>query len=366
MSAVTGLHDWHCHLDRGDTCLDIFYKHTGGGVETYTGAPLTVKQNATGILHEGEAYATEDILYARMRRIVEAKIVGGEILLKAITDTSPDIDGRAFRAALRLRQEFAGIMDIHVGAYPIFGFRRHGSDREIELDRHAKHAQFLMGLPERDARADADNNVGFEGHLAILFEFALKYGIPEIQVHVDQTNLPTEDGTERLVEATKYLLARTPPEKRPHVWAVHMISPSGYEEDRFWALVQSLKTHNIGVVVCPHAALSMRQLRNSTGPMRNSIARVKELIAAGIEVRLGTDNINDIFMPDPKSPLILREAGPDFGIIQSATRFYDQGIWNKIMCGIRLNELDRYKVSESLKGDYNSAGTNARPWLQIK
>jgi cytosine deaminase len=369
-----GYFDAHCHLDRANTGEDIYFSHKNVGADFYREAPLSVKQDATGDLHEGPAYETEEVLYERMKKVVLAKIAGGETRLNAIVDCSPDIDGRAFRMALKLREEFQDQIEINVGAYPIFGFKTFGWIRQTHLEELASQAQFLVGLPERDARDDPDNNVGFDGHLAILFDLSLKIGRDQkkkplpIQVHVDQTGRSDEHGTEDLVEAVRWnFTSRLPLEDRPKVSAVHVISPNFYSQDRRWDLIGGLKRNNIDVVCCPRAALSMRQNPSHEGPMRNSIAPVKELLVAGVNVSFGTDNINDMFMPLPKSPLLTREIGEEHGVIFDAIRFYDAAVIDKLARGKRLNQVDRLRVEESLKGDYAAAGWYGhRPWRKIK
>ena len=54
---------------------------------------------------------------------------------------------------------------------------------------------------------------------------------------------------------------------------------------------------DIGVIVCPSAAISMTQHSQFNSPIHNSIAPVMELIDQGVEVLLGVDNIHDLFMP---------------------------------------------------------------------
>jgi cytosine/adenosine deaminase-related metal-dependent hydrolase len=361
-----GYQDWHCHFDRALTCSDEFFAHKKRSVASYIRAPLVLKQDAIGDLHLGHAYS-EQSLVERMSRIVEANIAAGITFLNGIADTSPDIDGRAVRAALIVKKKYKDKILVNVGGYPIFGFKTLGSDRQLHLEEMAPQVDFLLGLPERDDRNEPGNNVHFEGHLGILLDMALRHKIKHVQVHVDQTGREDERGTERLVEAVRYIFATVPKEKRPKIWAVHMISPSSYNEERFWTLVRNLKSLNIGVIICPHAALSMRQNRSLDVPMHNSIARGLELIASGLDVRLGTDNIIDILMPAPTALTVLREAGEEHATAQTAWRFYEQDVYDKLLRGERLTDVDRYNVGETLKGDYAIAGWNGqRPWLEIE
>lgn len=350
--ASAGACDAHCHLDRSYTWDERYYDHEGGRGQ-FIDAPLWMKQDAVGTIHRGEAF-TEASLRQRMTYVVEKKIAAGEKRLDAIADCSPDIGDRSFRIALALKETYAKQIDIKVGAYPIFGFKTFTGPEKNRLElieALAPEADFLIGLPERDARPD-HAEVGFGKHVSILAELAVRHGIP-LRMHLDQTGRPGEDGTERFIEAIKWLVTdRWPLVKRPGISAVHVISPSSYDETRFLRLVHGLKEHRIGVDVCPHAALSMRPMRNDAAPIHNLVARVMELVLAGIRVRLGTDNIRDLFMPRPASPLLSRE----LDALASALRFYDDNVIYKLVRGEAMNNSDLASVARSLDGNYAAYG----------
>jgi cytosine/creatinine deaminase len=345
-----GFQDWHCHADRAITFDAKYFAHQGP-LEGFIDASLPVKQITVGVLHRGLAY-TKESLEQRMTWLVEQKIAAGEVRLNMIVDCSPDIEGRAFEVALKLRAKYKKKIDIHVGAYPIFGFKTPDSDRQKHLEQLAKRAQFLVGLPERDVRPWNPQRIGFDGHLATLLGIAVDNQIP-VQVHVDQTNNPAENGTERLIEAVRWLCTSSLPEsRRPKAYAVHFISPSGADEKRYERIVHGLKENAIDVICCPRAAASMRQPRNVQGPTRSSIARVRYLLLAGIRVYLGTDNINDLFMPLPLSPLLVRE----IDAIADLERYYNINVLSKLARGEKLNETDLDSIARNVAGDYEAWG----------
>ena len=127
------------------------------------------------------------------------------------------------------------------------------------------------------------------------------------------------------------------------MWLIHMISPSAYPEERFEALVRRLTQNHVGVIVCPSAALSMRQLRPFSGPMRNSIARVLELLAAGVRVRLGSDNVNDITSPAGTLDLM-----SEVFVLSHALRFFDISVLSALAAGVELTEGERNIVRKHL------------------
>ena len=88
------------------------------------------------------------------------------------------------------------------------------------------------------------------------------------------------------------------------------------------------------------AAISMRQYRTVATPTFNSIARVLEMLDAGIHVRLGSDNICDITSP-AGTPDLLHEVY----VLCNALRYYDIELLAKLSAGLRpaAAELDRLR-----------------------
>ena len=62
-------------------------------------------------------------------------------------------------------------------------------------------------------------------------------------------------------------------------------------------VAKQLAELDIGVIVCPSAAISMTQHSEKQAPIHNSIAPVKLLLDHGVKIGLGVDNIEDVFMP---------------------------------------------------------------------
>ena len=84
-----------------------------------------------------------------------------------------------------------------------------------------------------------------------------------------------------------------------------------------------MKELNVSVIVCPSAAISMKQNRRLDGPIHNSIAPVNILLEEGVEVKLGIDNISDLFMP-----LVDGDMWFETRLLMESTRIYNS---NKII-----------------------------------
>lgn len=349
-----GFFNAHAHLDRAHTLQGKYLAHIGTSPIEASNLPLSVKQNLVGDLHRGEGY-TAASLEQRMCYAIERQIAFGVTRIDTNIDATPDLpeDGLlAINIALKLKAEYAkrGI-DIHIAPTPIFGFKADAQDVRSRWDVFAeavKRCDYISLLPEKDdgiSILGRSGKYGFKTHIRAGLELAAEFGM-EAQFHLDQMNLPGERGTERMLEVLEVVEQPKLKNGAPAIWIVHMISPSAYDEERFARLMDKLLEFNVGVIICPSAALSMRQLRSVESPLHNSIARLLELIKMGIPVRLGTDNIEDVFVPMCNGDMLVE-------IMQAASslRIALPSLWAKLAAGVRPNNVDIHHVGRILHED---------------
>lgn len=341
-----GLVNAHLHLDRSGTLDSRYLSHVGMDPLQASSYSLRVKQNLTGDLHRGPAYEKDD-LQQRINQRLDELIAVGTTQAYSFIDVSADRVGlTAFNVALQLKAEKKAKVDFQVGAYPIFGFKDTEPKRWELFVEAAQKADFLGTLPERDDQTHHPRHIGYDEHVKRTLHLAHELGKP-IHYHLDQANDPREKGTETIIEAVRWLGSpNVPGAVGPTVWGVHVISPSAYDEKRFEQMLDNLLRYNIGVISCPSAAISMRQLRPLSAPTHNSLARVIEMLERGISVRLGSDNIADVFLPSTTANLY-----DEAFMFSNATRFYNVDILAKLMCAAPLNDMDREVIRSHLQQD---------------
>jgi cytosine/adenosine deaminase-related metal-dependent hydrolase len=110
------------------------------------------------------------------------------------------------------------------------------------------------------------------------------------------------------------------------VCAIHAISVAAKPLSEQERILTRMKDADVGVIVCPSAAISMKQL-DAGAPLHNSIAPVPRLIEKGIRTYLGVDNISDLFMP-----LVDGDIWFECRLLMEASRFYDIDAVAKIAC----------------------------------
>ena len=337
-----GMYNAHLHLDRAGTLDDKYINNGSHQILENSHISLHKKHSMINDLHHGPAYETED-LTSRVNACLDAMVEVNTVRADTLVDVTADRVGvSALETLLEIKEKRAAEIDLRIGAYSPLGFKDSQPERWDILEKGAAIADFVAALPEADDTDEYPDHIGFMEHCRRMLELSQQKNCM-VHVHTDQCNIPEESGTERLIDAVRECGPIVSKNEEPQVWVVHMISPSTYDDDRFQRLLDNLLEYNIGVICCPSAALGMRQLRPLYTPTYNSIPRVLELIAAGIHVRLASDNIADICSPSTTADLV-----DEVFILSAALRFYHVGILAKLASGQRLDQPECELVREHL------------------
>merc|ERR1711988_421978 len=187
---------------------------------------------------------------------------------------------KPIHAAVEVKKQFQGKIRFEIGVQPLEGVIDESTRKQyIEA---CKMADFCGGLPSRDRGQE-------EKHLDIVMQTAKEMG-KCVEVHVDQENNPLQNETELLCRKT------IEHGMQGRVYGIHSISVSAKEESEQDRIIALIKEADVGIVICPSAALSMKMLPMQS-PLHNSIGPYVKLKEAGVRTYLGIDNIADLFMP---------------------------------------------------------------------
>lgn len=345
IAARGGLFNAHLHLDRAGTyhaTVEIFRQD---GVADGTALPLSGKHAVIPAIHNSPCYDPGQ-LHARVAGYVEDMISCGTSRADSVVDTTTDRVGlTALEVFARLKSDYAERIDLRFGAYSPGGFRDDEPDRWALLRDGAQMSDFIGLLPERDDTSDYPDHIGFDA--SCRRALALAHDLRKtIHIHVDQANHAYENGTERIVRLVEEMDLGVAPGREPEVWLIHMISPSCYSETRFQELAERMARLNIGLICCPAAAISMRQYRAFPTPTHNSIARVLELVLAGVHVRIGSDNVCDITSP-MGTPNLMDEVR----VLGDALRYYDIDFLARIAAGKPIDAQGKARLKAHLDTD---------------
>lgn len=227
--------------------------------------------------------STESDFYDRFCRFFESMIGQKCSVCATYVDIDPVIEDKAIRAALRAREEFRGDLEIKYVNQAIKGVIAPEARRWF--DRAAELVDIIGGIPMRD---EFDHGRAAEA-FDIFLETGKRLGKP-VQLHVDQFDKVTESETEFLCRKT------IEHGMQGRVSAIHCISVAAHSEAYRKRLYGLMKEADLSVVCCPTAWLDTKRAE-TLSPGHNAIAPVEEMVEAGVNVAMGTDNVSDAVLP---------------------------------------------------------------------
>jgi len=281
----------HAHFDKAYVVTPQTLKMCEGHMEVKWDLWKKVKE---GYTHKN--------LVQRMCLSAENMIRQGVKICRTNIDVDNTVGMKCIEAALEVKEKYAKKIKIQICSQVLEGALNKKAQEWIE--KAAPYVDVLGGLPSRDRPHQSE-------HLDYIFGIAKKYK-KTVDVHIDQNNDPDEKDSE--------LLARKVIEHKLEgcVNAVHCTSLAAQPDDYMNEVIKLIKKAKMSVIVCPRAMLDNKQPRNKMAPVHNSIAPVPQLVAAGINVALGVDNVHDYFCP-----FIDGDIFTELLFLIEATRFYD-------------------------------------------
>jgi len=256
-------------------------------------AVLTVGQpryNASGTLLEGiqiwserKPSLTREDVKRRVLEEVRWEVAQGTLHIRSHVDVC-DPQLTALRALLEVREEVRDICDLQLVAFPQDGIMSFPNGRELMRRAMELGCDIVGGIPHYEWTRD----MGVED---VHYAFALaKEFNRDIDCHVDETDDPHSRFTE--VMAADAIQQGW----QGRVTASHCTAMHSYDNAYAFKLLRLLARAGVHVIANPFDNVVL-QGRFDTYPRRRGIARVKELLAAGVNVALGHDSIMDPWFP---------------------------------------------------------------------
>lgn len=253
---------------------------------------------------------TFDDLVERISRGVQRMVDQGVTHCRTLVDADSTVKLLPVKAALEVKERYKDQIHFEIGTQPLQGV----IDKESRkyFVRACELADTIGGLPSKDRPTP-------ERHLDFIMSIAKDMNKP-LDIHSDQENNPFENETEMIAVKT---IAHG---LEGRVNAVHAISVSAKTAPEMDRILNVIKDADLGIIVCPSAALSMKAL-DAGAPLHNSIAPVPKLLEKGIRTYLGVDNIADLFMP-----VVDGDIWFECRMLMEACRFYDIEAVAKLAC----------------------------------
>ena len=242
--------------------------------------------NASGTLLEGIALWGElkptlsvDEIKARALRFCRWSIARGTLAIRSHVDISDD-KLLAVQALLDVQAEMKPWIDLQLVAFPQDGFLRYAKSKENLTRALDMGVDVVGGIPHFE-RTMAD---GAES-VRQLCEIAADRGL-QVDMHCDESDDPMSRHVETLAcETTRLGLEGRV--SGSHLSSMH--SMDNYYVSKLIPLMAEAKLH---AIANPLINITL-QARHDTYPKRRGMTRVKELMAAGINVSYGHDCVMD-------------------------------------------------------------------------
>jgi cytosine deaminase len=261
----------HIHLDAVLTVGQPRYNHSGSLFE--------------GIAIWGERVRdlTVDDVKQRVRTVLRWQLANGVLFVRSHVDVC-DPQLTALRALVELRDEVAGQMMLQLVAFPQQGIQSFPDGEALMRRAMQLGADVVGAIPHFEiSREYGEQSVKFA--LALAAETG-----KQVDIHCDET----DDEQSRFLEVMAAETIRLGLEGR--VTASHTSAMHSYNNAYAYRLINNVRRAGLHMVTNP-LDNSVLQGRFDSYPIRRGHTRVKELVAAGVNVCIGHDSVMDPWYP---------------------------------------------------------------------
>jgi cytosine deaminase len=246
----------HAHLDK---------THLGGPWQSHQSAATV---SATVALEKAQRRELEASALDRAMTLARRMVEFGTGTVRAHVDVDPEIGLRGVERMLAVRDAFRGILDLQIVAFPQSGIA--GQDGMPRLLEEAVRmgATAVGGLDPITIDGDLD------GHLDTVFDIARRTGA-DVDIHLHSTGFVAD-------REYRAVALRTTADLAGRVTLSHAYGLGTLEDAELRHVLDLFAEARIGVMT-----------NGPAGPM----PPVRDLVARGVPVFVGTDNIRDAWWP---------------------------------------------------------------------
>jgi cytosine deaminase len=246
--------------------------------------------NESGTLLEGIALwgelkplLDEQAIYDRARKLCLWSMAKGTLAIRSHVDVCDD-RLLAVDALLALRAEMKPYLDIQLVAFPQDGYFRYAKSHENLIRALDKGVDVVGGIPHFE-RTMADGAAS----VAALVRIAAHRGLL-VDMHCDESDDPLSRHIETLAaETVRHGL-------QGRVAGSHLTSMHSMDNYYVSKLIPLIREAGVTAIANPLINITL-QGRHDTYPKRRGMTRVKELMAAGVNVAFGHDCVMDPWYP---------------------------------------------------------------------
>ena len=284
---LPGLVNLHAHADRAFTVQTFRPKSFADALAAATAA---------------RAEFTAPDVEARATRLFERALGHGTVRIRTHTDVDPIVELRSMEGVLAAKQAMAGKIDVDVIAFST-------SKSDLSDWSAVSRLQDAVGMGANLIGASLNSSADPPRALAALLDLAEQFSLA-LDIHLDEHLEPHQMLAGSVADA---IVARG---LQGRVTLSHLCVLSALNPRIAGELIKKLARAEVTVVALPETNLFLQE-RGEGSPIRRGVTLVRELVAEGVKVRLGTDNVRDWFFPFGDADLL------DTGLFAAVTAHLD-------------------------------------------
>jgi len=255
--AIPGFIDCHLHLDKSLIIERADYKDVSGPEK----GAMTREQKSS--------FTKEDIR-TRAEKIIRTGLLAGNLVIRTSVDVDPIVGLKGIEALIELKAEYSDLLDIQIAAFAQEGIEKYPETEKLLIKALEMGSDLIGG----HTIVDPDG----EAHIDKILEIAEECGV-EAEFHLDESGKREHFLLPYLAkEATRRGLCG-------RVTGIHCCTLSTLSADERKEALHLIADSLMKIIIAP-TAISTRNL-----------APVKELLAAGAIIGIGSDNTGDFFNP---------------------------------------------------------------------
>lgn len=265
--ALPALANLHAHADRAFTVTSF--------------RPRSLADALAASAKARAAFTTADV-QRRATMFLERSLAHGVTRVRSHTDVDPVVGMKSMEGVLAAKSAMAGRIDVDVIAFSTSRNDLPQPDAVSRLRDAIDRKPDFLGLSINSA---ADPKRALDA----LLDLAEASDLP-VDLHIDEHLLADKMVAPMAVDmvTARGLGARI---TFSHLCALAMLDPPSAGK-----LIDGIANAGITVIALPETNLFLQD-RGDTTPRRRGITLARELSAAGVKVRFGTDNVRDWFFP---------------------------------------------------------------------
>jgi len=249
---------------------------------------------------------TKEDIQLRSIKVLEKCISYGVTSLRCHVEVDPIVDLIGVETLLQLREQYRDRIDLQLVTFPQEGIFKLKGTAELMEESLKMGVDVIGGIPY--------NDINSIEHLDFVFELAHKYDKP-IDLHVDFSDDPNQLAIKDIISRTQTYQM----EGRVSVGHLTSLGSVPYEDAK--KIASDIAKADIHVMALPATDLFLNG-RGDKEKVRRGVTPVRLLLEAGVNVTVGTNNIQNPFTPfgtgDPLDAALLLAHVAHMGTLKDA------------------------------------------------